>query len=315
MTYIRNYYNKNYAKPKKKYSNEYDQRLRKSLKEITIKINDVVDNAVKELSFENQKTGRPLKDRTLLTKLYLFQNLFNFTNREMECFSSIFLFSQKEIYSYKTIERAFSDSRVRVIIHKVFELSIGEKRNLNISGDGTGYSLTISKHYRTDRINDLKNNKETSERKEYICNFALVDIDTNLYVGYSSGFKSEKELFKKTILQTKHIGITISELMLDKYFSYPEIFDHVDKDTKVYMIPKSNATINGCHRWKKMLNYFVKQPFEHLSKYYRREKSEANYSSDKRKFGIIRQRLKERIINCSFARAVLHNFRMSSLYA
>ena len=40
---------------------------------------------------------------------------------------------------------------------------------------------------------DLKNNEETHKRKEYVYSVAIVELKTNIYVGYAAGFKSEKQ--------------------------------------------------------------------------------------------------------------------------
>ena len=118
----------------------------------------------------------------------------------------MFLLNGEESFSYKTIERAYSDSVVRMILHNLFVLSSGEPRKVDSSADGTGIGLFISKHYRKDRERDLKEEKETSERKEYLYSVAVLDFDTNIYVGYAAGFKSEKELFREAIALAKKNG-------------------------------------------------------------------------------------------------------------
>jgi len=116
----------------------------------------------------HQKNGRPMKDRVMLTNLHLIQQLFNLTSRQMESFTDTPIFAKTETFSYKTIERAYDDPVVRMIVHNLFVLSAGKPREIDSSADGTGISLTISKHYKTDRLKDLKNKNETSKRKKFL---------------------------------------------------------------------------------------------------------------------------------------------------
>jgi transposase len=68
----------------------------------------------------------------------------------------MFLLNGEQAFSYKTIERAYSDPVVAMILHNLFVLSAGEPRKVDASSDGTGIGLFISKHYRKDREKDLK---------------------------------------------------------------------------------------------------------------------------------------------------------------
>lgn len=72
--------------------------------------------------------------------------------------------------------------------------------------------------------------------------------------------------------------------MLDKYYSSPA---YVDKfgDTKVYVIPKKNATLNGSVKWKNTMKEFVGNTLEYLGQYYLRNKSENGFSVDKKMLG------------------------------
>jgi len=303
MSYLKKYYNQYCSVEKKKFSKDYDKRLRSETRNIFRMINEDVDKA-SELITIKQANGRPIKDRTMLTKLHLIQRLFNLTNRQMESFTDILIFAQHETFSYKTIERAYDDPIVRMIIHNLFVLTCGTPHEIDSSADGTGISLTITKHYRTDRINDLKNEEETSKRKEYLYTVAIIDLDTNLYAGYSCGFKSEKKLFKEAKQMLFENGFSLKSIRMDKYYS----------NTKVYLIPKKNATIRGSFKWKHLLKRFVSNPLEYLSEYYKREKSESANSKDKKRCSLIRQRKPERIMGAAFTNAVIHNLSTQALY-
>jgi transposase len=313
MSYLKKYYNKYYSVEKKKFSKEYDKRLRKETRNVFRMINEDVDKAA-ELIVIKQSNGRPIKDRTMLTKLHLIQRLFNLTNRQMESFTDILIFAQTETFSYKTIERAYDDQIVRMIIHNLFVLTCGTPREIDSSADGTGISLTITKHYRTDRLKNLKNKEETSKRKEYLYTVAIIDLNTNLYIGYSCGFKSEKKLFKEAKQMLLENGFSINSIRFDKYYSNQSMMQEFNKETKIFLIPKKNATIKGSFEWKQLLKKFVSNTLEYLKEYYRREKSESANSKDKKRCSLIRQRKPTRIIGAAFTNAVIHNLSTNALY-
>ena len=313
LDWLKKYYNKHFAVEKKPSSKEYDQKLRTEMRAVVERINADVEKAAEPIALVDGKPGRPPKDRILLTKLHLFQILFEFANREMECFSLMFLLNGEEAFSYKTIERAYSDPIVAIILHNLFVLSAGKPRHVDSSADGTGIGLFISKHYRKDREQDLKEEKETSDRKEYLMSVAILDIDTNQYVGYAAGFKSEKKLFEEALSMAKKAGFEFDSMRLDKYYAYQSIFKCVGGQTRVIVIPKKNATVRGPKEWKRLILGLITAPFSFLAEYFKRVRSEYNFSKDKRRFGRIPQRLEERIITAAFSRATLHNFSASHM--
>jgi len=314
LDWLKKYYKKHCSVEKKKYSAEYDKRLRNETRIVFRMIDEDVDKAA-ELITIHQKNGRPMKDRVMLTKLHLIQQLFSLTNRQMESFTDILIFAKTETFSYKTIERAFDDPVVRMIIHNLFVLSTGEPRSIDSSADGTGISLTISKHYRTEREQDLKDEKDTNKkRKEYLYTVAIIDLDTNLYIGYAVGFKSEKRLFLEAKTMLKQNGFSINSIRLDKYYSYQSMVKEFNKETRVYLIPKKNATVRGSFEWKRMLKIFISNTLAYLAEYYKREKSESANSKDKKRCSLIRQRKPERIKGAALTNAVLHNFSTTALY-
>ncbi|MFH1256021.1 MAG: hypothetical protein V1494_01880 [Candidatus Diapherotrites archaeon] len=308
IEWLKKFYNKHFAVEVKPQTAEYDKKLRSEMRAVVERINADVDKAAALITVVDGKPGRPPKDRILLTKLHLFQILFEFTNREMECFSLMFLLRGEEAFSYKTIERAFSDPIVAMILHNLFVLSAGEPRTVDSSADGTGISLFISKHYRKDREQDLKDEKDSSKRKEYLYSVAVLDIDTNIYIGFAAGFKSEKKLFNEALAMARKAGFEFNSMRLDKYYSGQSIIDCVGRQTRVIVIPKKNATIRGPREWKQLILSLITAPFSFLADYFKRIRSEYNFSKDKRKHGNIRQRLPERIITAAFSRATLHNY-------
>ena len=48
--------------------------------------------------------------------------------------------------SYKSVERLYSDERTIITLHTIMLRDEGVRQS-DATGDGTGYSLTITKHY------------------------------------------------------------------------------------------------------------------------------------------------------------------------
>jgi len=193
-------------------------------------------------------------------------------------------------------------------IHNMFVILTRKKgiENADVSVDGTGYSLTITKHYRNE---SKKNVKEGG--KAFVYSVALMDLDTGMYIGYGTSMKSEKEAFRKAKEMTKDIGISIKSVRLDKYYSHQSIVDEFNPDTRIYIIPKKNATVKGPPGWKRIIKNFVFNTFPHLREYYRRNNSESGISVDKRMCGWkIWQKREERIDTALLCTCVWHNLML-----
>lgn len=312
LEYLKKLYRRDFAVEKKPYSKEYDKRLRTLMRDLVRKINEDVDKAAATMEVK-QIVGRPMKDRVLLTKIHLFQQILDLSNREMEGFALMFALTGNETFSYKTIERAFEDPVVAMILHNLYVLSCGVPRKIDASSDGTGYSLTISKHYRTDKENN-KEHWEEVERKDYIITSTIVDLQTRLYVSYAVGFSSEMQLFEQAKQFLEQRGFTLNSITIDKYYSNQKTIADFNTETKTYFIPKKNATIRGNKKWKDAIKEFTTDTIGYLKKYFKRETSEFCHSADKRRFGRIRQRKTERIITTMSSRTLLHNLITTILH-
>ena len=311
MDFLKKLYKKEFAVEKPKFSKEYDKRLRDLKRALFERINVDVDKAAGLIEVK-QITGRPLKDRVLLTKLHLAQQILDLTNRDMESFALIFSLTGNETFSYKTIERAYEDQLVGMILHNLYVLSCGKPREIDASSDGTGYALTITKHYRTDK-DENKEHWEEVERKEYIITSTIVDLKTKIYVSFATGFQSEMRLFEQAKCWLEKRGFTLNSITLDKYYSNQKTIAGFKSETKTFFIPKKNATIHGDTKWKESIKQFTTNTIDYLKHYYKRETSEYCHSADKRRFGVIRQKKKIRIINTMETRMTLHNYIVAIL--
>ncbi len=275
------------------------ERKREKVKERLQMLPEYVEKAAAMTSAE-KSAGRPKStDAVQRTMLFLFARLMNKSNRDVEEILELFepLFGFK--VSYKTVERLYSDDEVKLVLHNLFILLLREEGvSGNFSGDGTGYSLAVTKHY-------ASNAKKRG--KDYRYAFRLIDLDTGMYVAFGYSNRSEMDAFNKAMTMIKELGISIDSVTLDKYYSSRKVLRMFGSNTSVFVIPKKNIARLG-FEWVRVIKRIMLCPYLFLTSYFRRNLSEAGFSSDKRRFGwMIRQRREDRQETAMFSIALLHN--------
>ena len=256
----------------------------KRIKEAIKNLESLVDEATRfEIRREKgRKSKLDLKQRVILL---LLKELFGRSNRLMSSMLAVFSLLSGIDVSYKTVERLYSDPEVEMAIHNLHVLILKKKgvNEIDSCGDGTGYSLTIRKHYASETQKRKDKTKRTygNEKKAFVYSFKMLDLKTKMYVAYGTSLKSEKQAFEKALKMVNDIEIDIETVRLDKYYSFPS---YVDKfgDAKVYVIPRKNATFRGSWKWKRTMENFVSETLSYLEQYYRRNNSESGFSTDKR---------------------------------
>ncbi|BBL48356.1 transposase [Metallosphaera sedula] len=135
--------------------------------------------------------------------------------------------------------------------------------------------------------------------------FFIFDLDSNLIVAYGYSLKSEREAYE--ILKVLNdLGVQIDSLRADKYYGKSTLLDF--PESTVYLIPKSNSTIEGGKRWREMILKFVRNPLDYLHEYFKRERAESLISSIKRRTGWIINKVREERIHLTvLARVVIHD--------
>jgi transposase len=304
------------------YERQWANRLRTALKEVK----PVIDDAASMIRVNPEPLGRPpstsAKQKVLIL---LAKDLAQFSNRKMSNLLPLFAALLGDVdLSYKTIERAYSNPMVRMIIHNMFIILV-ERRGIkqaDLTGDGTGYSLTITRHYRTAREkavkaaepnnakakSTLKPKTEQEKRKLFTYAFALMDLESHMYVGYGASLKSEKAAFKAALWIMRECNVKAKSVRLDQYYAGQSTAALFGRDTSLYVIPKNNATIKGPYAWKDMVKDLISHPFLFLAEYFRRQRSESSFSADKRFNGWkIWQKREDRIHTATMLKGVWHN--------
>ena len=277
------------------------ERRREKVKEKLRNLPSYVKKAVEILQLEEQKRGRPPKiDLEKKVMLFLFARWMNRSNRgteeTLEAFQPLFGFD----VSYKTIERLYSDEEVKAVLHNLFVLLIEEEGSSgNLSGDGSGYSLSVETHYRTE---------PQKKGRRYLYALRILDIETNMYVGVGFSRVSEMDAYSKAIGLLKRMNVKVDSISLDKYYSSRKVIELFGNTVSVFVIPKRNISKIGIC-WSRIFRRIAEDPIAFLSRYFMRNLSESAFSSDKRRFGdLIRQKREDRQETALFSIAVLHNF-------
>ena len=185
------------------------------------------------------------------------------------------------------------------------------------TGDGAGYGLTVKKNYESyaQKLKDLaKESPENREEKDrtnkakehkkrlFAYSFAIMDLETRLYIAIGSSMKSEREAYDRAMNLLSSIGIE-----MDRYYSSQSYMDKLG-NTKVFIIPKKNSSLNGSRKWKDTMKEFVENTMPYLEEYHQRSNSESGFAADKKMLGWnISQRRDDRIDHALFCTETWHN--------
>ena len=282
------------------YPYEKWERERKEIVERLRELPVLVEKAASQIEVERPNRGRKQKlDPEQKTMLFLFARLTQKSNRDMEAILSLLGPAFGMDVSYKTIERLYSDEEVKMVLHNLFLLLLGEKDvSGDCSGDGTGYSLQAGRNYRSE-------SKKNGKKFRYV--FRLLDLKTGMYIGYGYSNNSEKEAFKKAVKFVREHGIPLNKVRLDKYYSNEKDIQELGEDVEALVLPKKDLSNFG-YEWHEILNRIKDDPYGFLKDYFKRELSETFFGADKERFGRkISQRREDRRETASFATAILHN--------
>jgi len=224
------------------YEQEFSKRIREAMKNL----DPLIHEAVSTIRIQ-PRAGRPdsltLEQRV---KLLLIKQLVGESNRMFANMLDVFSMLSGIEVSYKTVERLYSDEEVMMALHNLHVLLLkrkGVEKKSDATGDGTGYSLSISKHYESiakELKDGAKENNgggggELPKRRAFAYSFRLMDISSRMYLAYGSSMKSEREAFDRAMAMLSTIDISIDTVRLDRYYSnpgYADTFDELIRETE-----------------------------------------------------------------------------------
>jgi len=288
------------------YERSFKRRLRKSIRNLDKLIGESIRGIE---TFYRHKDRHSLSLRKRM-RLILVKELTEKGNRKTANTLELFSMLSGTDISYKTVERLYDDEFLQLALLNLLVLSL-KKRNVKVidtCGDATGYSLTITKHY-SSYVQKLKDKAKDGNltKRAFVYNFALMDLRTKMYICYGSSLRSEKEAFDKAMQMLKNIDVKIKSIRLDRYYSCA-VYVNQFSDSKVYIIPKKNVTLEQGVKWTETLGNFLCNTTEYLEEYFKRNNSESGWSSDKKMFGWkISQKLPDRMDMRLFVRMIWHN--------
>ena len=277
---------------------EWEHR-RAQVKERLHSLPEYVHQAVEVINREEQKMGRPPKlELEKKVNLFILVRFLNKSNRlaeeSLQYFQPLFGVD----VSYKYIERLYGDPEVKLALHNLFVLLLKEEgASGDLAGDGTGYSVSVENHYRTN---------PNKFGKKFVHFFSLIDLATGMYVGCGISRLSDWDAFSKAVAMLRRIGATIRSLRLDKYFSTKKVIRMFDRSVSLFLIPKKNIARIGA--WGDILTRMMASPVDFLSEYYHRNICESGFSADKGRFGrTVKQKRVDRQETALFSNALFHN--------
>ena len=301
----------------KTYEHQHAERVATAFRELKPFAQKAVASLQTTRSSERGRKRKLSLEQKVL--VLLLKHLVKKSNRDMAHMLILFSLLTDVSVSYKSIERLYSDHEVQLAIHNLHMLIL-QKKNITTtdsSGDGTGYAISVRQHYSSEAqklkqaIKKSSQQRKQSKRKKYIYSFNIIDLKSRLYLGCGTSFKSEKEAFLKATDMVQQTRITMKSLRLDRYYSGQTTITFCRnkfENTKVYLIPKKNATIKGSWEWKRMLHAFLHTTKPYLQEYYKRNQSESAFSEDKRRTGwAIAQRKVERVDTANTLTMLWHN--------
>src|SRR3989339_582809 len=229
----------------------YEQRVALRVRHAIARFEPLIGKAIAALNISDannagNKHALTLKQRTVLL---LTKHLFGKSNREMSAMLALFSM-------------------------------LSGIDGVDASGDGTGYTLTIKKHYATeaqkfkDKAKDsdkiAKASKQEKGRLLFIYSFALMDFTTRLYIAFGTSFKSEQDAYNKAMQMAAALEIDLKSIRLDRYYSCQQYARELGKlypNVTLYLIPKKNATVKGPWNWKRTLERFAHNVVAYLKEY------------------------------------------------
>jgi len=302
-------YKKEHPKKDRDYV-EYEREFKRRLKKVIRNLDKLISESVRNVNIFYRHKDRHSLSLKKRMRLILVKELTEKGNRKIANTLELFSMLGGTDISYKTVERLYSDELLQLALFNLLILSLKKRKvkNIDACGDATGYSLTITKHY-SSYVQKLKDKakEQTTEKKTFVYNFALMDLKSKMYICFGSSLKSEKEAFDKAMQMLRNIDVKIKSVRLDRYYSCP-VYVNQFGDSKVYIIPKKKVNLEHGAKWTETLGDFLCNTMEYLEEYFKRNNSESGWASDKKMFGWrISQKRYDRMDMALFVRAVWHN--------
>jgi transposase len=296
---------------------KYDQAQINEMNDMLLLIRDSVDEAALRLGideiYRKKGPGRPPNHPADLAKAVLMQQYFCVSNRIAEGLIKLFMekLKLKDTFSYKTIERAYEEPMVTLILEEIFKLSqepVEDKEHV-FAPDGTGVSTSMKNNWENDR-------RKGGKTKGYEKMIAMVGCTYKLISAFEQTENPqdhESPYFEGLLAETAGSYDRIDLVTGDSAYLSRDNCNFVTRVGGVpRFYPKQGLTLKrrGSRAWSDMLFDFINDPQNWLREYHPRSISESAFSVFKRDFPIpLRKRLGVRKGHELFARVCNYNLK------
>jgi transposase len=246
----------------------YDKAQINEINDMLLLIRDAVEKASSRLDIaELLNTGpRRLQNHPAdLTKAILMQQYFCVSNRVAEGLTLLFRekMELRNTFSYKTIERAYEDPLVTLILQEIFKMAqepIRDKEHV-FSPDGTGLSMSMKQNWENDR-------RKEKGSKGYEKAIAMAGNTYKILSAFEiteNPHDNESPYFKPLIAETAACYDCIDLVSADAaYLSRLNcnLITEAGGTPRIY--PKKGITLKmrGSNAWTDMLLNFINNPQE-----------------------------------------------------
>ncbi|MDR0461610.1 MAG: hypothetical protein LBH62_09370 [Nitrososphaerota archaeon] len=302
----------------------YDLAQTSEINDILLFIRDIANQAAINLDLppdqaERKGPGRPKNSPVDGAKIVMIAQYFGLSNRVAQGY--MLLFKEKigftTVYSYKTIERAYSDIEVRQILEEVFELTNVPVADLehDFGPDATGHATSCKQNYENDRAKD-----QTSKGYEealYVVGLKYKVIVSFIFVDRPSDHESPyfERLLRETAAWYGRLDLVGGDAV---YLSRHNCDLVAVLGVVPRFYPKKGTTLRqkGSAVWRKMFEDLVSDPQKWLEDYHKRSNVEGCFSTLKRDNPLpLRKKLDDRKEQEAFTRACNLNIkRLCYLY-
>ncbi|MEA1904291.1 MAG: transposase [Candidatus Hadarchaeota archaeon] len=294
----------------------YDEAQINEINDMLLMIRRAVDEAIRRVGLDEAKPagpGRPSHPPGDLAKAVLMQQYFGVGNRTAA--GLVLLFKEKlgirRAFSYKTIERAYEDPLVILVLREIFGMTQEPLRDMevNFSIDGTGVPTSMKQNWGRDKGNG-------KERKSYEKMIAMVGTTYKLISAVAfpdPPTANESPYLAPLLRRTAANYSSIEAVRADAAFLSRDncsLIDELGAAPRIY--PKEGIALKrrGSWAWTEMLLNFIENPQRWLRSYHLRSISEAAFSTYKRDFPApLRKRILRRRKGEAFARACDYNLK------
>jgi transposase len=295
----------------------YDLAQTSEINDMLPLIHDIVNQAAYNLDLPNttdhKGPGRPKHSPVDGAKIVLMAQYFGLSNRGAQGYMQ--LFKEKlgftTVYSYKTIERAYSTMEVRQILEEVFELTNVPVKDLEheFGPDATGHATSCKQNYETDRAKDQTS--KGYEKALYMVGLKYKVIAAFIFASRSSDHESPyfEKLLRDTARRYGRLDLVGGDAA---YLSRRNCALVAVLGATPRFYPKKGTTLRqkGSVAWRRMLEDLVLDPQKWLKDYHKRSNVEGCFSTLKRDNPLpLRKKLGERKQQEAFTRACNLNIK------